>query len=142
MSAQEVMLGFQWLYSTLTTNTELMTAAPGGLYRGIAPPNTATPFIIMSYSAGLDVLTANAVRLFDDLTYQVKVVGPASATTSIAQAAELLDEMLARVSMATTDGGLILSCNRQTPLQVDEPVNGVLWTNIGGFYRLEIQKAS
>lgn len=138
----EVMMGFDWIKSTLKGDATLMSLAPGGVYRAMAPETATTPFIVMSFQGGSDVVTANAFRLMDDLLFQVKVVGPASITNTLVQAANRLDALLGGPTRGTLSTGYILACYRQSPYQYDDLINAELTTYIGGLYRLEIQSTS
>lgn len=90
----EVMYGIQWLVATLSADSTLAGYAPGGIWRGLAPPATTTPFVIVAHQAGTDSLTMNAFRLFSEIVYQVKAVGPASVTTQITNAAGRIDQLI------------------------------------------------
>ena len=94
----EGVYGLQWLRATLAADSTLATAAPGGVYRGVAPPGVLTPFVIISLQSGIDVLTVNAYRLMSQPLYQVKAVGPASVMTTIVAAANEIDALLGRSS--------------------------------------------
>jgi hypothetical protein len=142
VSSHETALGFSWLYSTLVGDTTLSGYASGGVYRSMAPPQTTTPYVIMSFQAGTDVVTMNGFRLIDDTIFQVRAVGPGSKSQQIAQAAGRLDALLSIPSSGVTAGGAILSCYRESPLTFDELVNGELWNNMGGLYRVIIQRTS
>jgi hypothetical protein len=39
-----------------------------------------------------------------------------------------------------SNNAYILACWRETPLELDEIVNGEVWTNLGGIYRMEIEQ--
>ena len=138
MSVHEITMAFQFLVSTLSGDATLTSLAPGGVFRAMAPPQTATPFVILAFQSGTDTLTGNAVRMISRTTFQAKAVGPASQTATIAQAAARIDDLLKIVRNASTTGGIILDCYRSSPLQIDELVDGELWTNWGGMYDLEI----
>jgi hypothetical protein len=140
-SGHEVLLGYEWLKAVLTGDSTLMGYATGGVFHSLAPPNTAPPFVIMSYQAGIDVTTLNAFRLMDELSYQVKVVGPVTLMSTLALAAERIDILLGLAS-GTITGGYILSCYREQPLMMDELVNTEVWTNVGGLYRLQLEQTS
>jgi hypothetical protein len=86
--------GLQWLKSILLGSSALTIDAPGGIWRGLAPPGTATPFIIIAFMSGPDILTMNAIRLMTQPLFQVKAVGPASMTTQIVWAASDIDTLL------------------------------------------------
>ena len=146
MAGHEVALGYQFLYGVLSADTTLSGYAPGGVFRALAPPDTATPFVVMTYQAGSDSVTMNGFRMLDDLVFQVKVVGPATSMANIASAAERLDQLLGGTSAGPTSGvigsnlGQCLACYRQSPFSMDELQNAELWTNLGGLYRLIIEQ--
>jgi len=140
MSTHEVVAGFMWIYSVLSIDATLLASAPGGVYRSLAPPITASPYVIMAHQSGMDVVTINAFRLMDNLLYQVKAVGPSSQMVAIAAAAARIDQLLGLAS-GTVTGGYIGSCYREQPIFVDEsPINGEQYTNVGGLYRLQIKQ--
>lgn len=94
----EAYYGFQWLKSVLGADSTITANAPGGIWRGSAPSGTVTPYVIISLQSGLDVLTINAVRLMTQPLYQVRAIGPAGISTTIAAAAAEIDALLARTS--------------------------------------------
>lgn len=141
MSTAETIAGFTWLYNTLSGDSQLASLAPGGVWRAMAPPGTATPFVVFAMQSGTDVLTMNAARLMTDNLFQVKAVGPAKSMQAVADAAARVDDLLKRTD-GTVAGGAVLACYRESSLQLDELVTGELWTNLGGMYRLQIQQIS
>lgn len=145
MSGHEVMLTYEWLSSTLKADSALTSIATGGIWRGSAPPETTTPYVVMNMQAGRDITTMNGVRIYDNLLFQVKAIGPATITDELLAAANEIDRLLGRTSGVpfTADGfGLILACYRDSPVQIDSLVNGELWTDIGGLYRIYIEHTS
>lgn len=148
MSVHEVQIALSFLYSTLAGDATLASLTPGGIWRGKAPPlddngNTLpTPYVVLGMqSGGNDTLTANAVRVMSKPLYQVHATGQADATQAVANAASEIDTLLKRTSGAVT-GGLTLVCYRESPLEIDEDVNGEMWISIGGLYRLLLQQTS
>jgi hypothetical protein len=143
MSVHESYIGFLWLESVLGGDSTLAGYAPGGVWRGEAPPNTPTPFVVMAQQAGVDTNTINAFRLLVEMLYQVKAVGPASSTATIASAASRIDALIGKPpTSGSVAGGYVGASFRESPLMIDEIVNGEQWTTIGGLYRLEIQQTS
>jgi len=138
MAGHEVALGFEFLIGLLTDST-LQGYAPGGVRRAYAPPETTPPYVIVGYQAGHDVTTMNAFRMMSAMLYQVKVVGPSSGTSVLAQAAERIDQLIDQ-QKGTVAGGYTLACWRQSPLEVDELVSGELWTNLGGLYQVYLEQ--
>lgn len=142
----EVMAGFTWLEQTLSADSMLMSSVPGGIWRGLAPAGTATPFLILAHQTGRDITSAMGYRLYVEQLYQVKVVGPATEESTLIAAASRFDALLGGTTAGPASGSVagaaILSCYRQTTLELDEIVSGELWTNIGGLYALQIEATS
>jgi|SRR5579875_472272 len=144
MASHEEMLAYQYMVTTLSGDSTLMSYVPGGVYRNEAPPTSTTPpYIILSAQSGRDVTTANAYRIYSSILMNVWVVGPASlAATMIVPAVKRLDALigLVRTPQLTADGnGLILTCYRESPLSRDELINGEQWLNSGGAHRMYVQ---
>jgi hypothetical protein len=138
MATHEVMLGFAYLYGTLSIDATLLSLAPGGVYRALAPPVTATPYVIISYQAGTDIVNFRGVRGLASMLYQAKVVGPSNNTANLATAAARIDTVITTADQVSVTGGIIKACFRAQPLQVDELVTGEQWSNIGGLYRIMV----
>jgi len=140
MSVLEAYAGIEFLYNTLTGDSTLM-ALVTGIYRGMAADGTVPPYVILSLQAGTDTLTANAVRLLTQPLYQVSAMGPASMSTQLAQAAARIDDLLKR-TQGSVAGCRIDFCYREQPLLLDlPPTLGVMWSKIGGLYRMGIEQA-
>jgi len=144
----EIMLGYAYLSATLGPDATLQSLAPGGVNRAMAQPSTAIPYIIMAHQAGADTTTMNGFRVFSGLLYQVKAVGPATITATLAAAAARLDVLLGGppntppqnvpIIIGNVTVGMLYTVYREQPLEADEMVTGEQWTNIGGLYRLWI----
>jgi hypothetical protein len=111
------------------------------VWRSLAPDGTPTPFVIIAYQSGQDVLSMNVVRLMTDLLFQIKVVGPVSNISQVYSAVDEIDSLLKRTS-GSVSNGLVLACYRESPLELDELVNEQIWCNIGGLYRAVVQQTS
>src|SRR5260221_10660370 len=120
MSANEILLAYEFLTTTLNADSILTGLVTGGIWRGSAPVETVPPYIVMNFQAGSDVLTLNGVRIYDSLLFQIKTIGPAVQTTTLLSAVNEIDALLNRTSglQLTTDGlGSVLARFRQPPLQ-------------------------
>src|SRR5260221_14596117 len=95
-SGIEVYYGFQWLKSVLAADSTLTGFAPGGIWRGMAPSGTVTPFIVIAFQAGVEVLTVNAFRLFVAPLYPGKCVRAPTVTNTITHHAAALALFLHR----------------------------------------------
>lgn len=133
----EIAIGFEFLYATLSGDATLAALVTGGWWHDMAPAGTATPFGIMGLQSAPDTLTATATRLLAQPLYQVKVVGPASLYPSLVTAASRVDALLARTA-GSAGGFVIQACYRDGGIALPELVDGVLWSNLGGSYRLLI----
>lgn len=141
--SNEVGLGYQWLIALLTSDSTLEALVTGGWWRGMAPVSTVPAYGILSLQSGTDVITMNAFRMMTTCVYQVKVVGPASMTATLLQASARFDTLLSISPLSgVTSGGLVLSSYRQSPILLDELVDGELWTNSGGLYHLDIEQSN
>ena len=92
----EAAYGLQWLFATLSADSTLAGFAPGGIWRGMAPPTTVPPFVIVQHQAASDVLTLNAFRIMSNALFQVKAVGPGSASMigNLVSAASRIDQLI------------------------------------------------
>jgi hypothetical protein len=134
------MAGITFLFNTLSGDSALMALVPNGIFRGMAPDQTVPPFIVLSFMAGPDTNTANAVRMMTRPLYQVTVQGPAGMSTILAAAAARIDDLLKRAS-GSVAGARIDAFYREQPLLRDLPPSlGVMWSAIGGLYRGEIEQ--
>lgn len=114
--------------------TEILTdIATGGVWRGVAPEGTPTPFIVISLQGAADRGDVSGFRLMTEAVYLVKAVGPSRDYGDIIAVADDIDEALQRAS-----GESVQFCYREQPIAIDEMVNGAKWSNIGGLYRIII----
>lgn len=135
----EITVGYEWLYNLLANDPTGLGAIPiGGVFRGAAGDGTATPYIVMQYMGGHDVIGSGGHRIMADMPFHVYAIGPASSYANVKLAANRLDTLLQGAS-GTTSGGTVIACVRQSPISIEENVNGVLWTRFGGVYRIWAQ---
>ena len=136
----EVAEGREFLYAKLSGDATLngyLGAPSGCIWDEMAPPGTPTPFVIIGHQSDTDTLTATAIRIMARMYFQVKAVGPVTQAAAIRNAANRIDVLLARTS-GTSTTGIILACWRDGALDIPELVDGALWRNLGGMYRLEV----
>lgn len=139
--SNEVADGLNFLYTTLASDTALQAAAPGGVWRNIAPEATATPFVIIGWQGGIDHMTATANRLYSEIIYRVEAVGESQQFTALVTAANRIDALLGLIRLAAQSNYTVLACYRQQAMQREQVVDGVTWSHLGGFYRLSLQGA-
>ena len=141
MSANEVALTLEWLYGTLSGDGTLSGYAPGGVWRAEAPPSTTPPYVIMSYqpSQSHDEIVFGGARAYSDLYFEMLAVGPAKVTQTIANAAARIDTLITVATQTSVTGGIIMASYRTQPSEADVIVDGEMWTNIGGIYRVMVK---
>jgi|SRR5579862_1363345 len=134
----EVLRGYNWIRAQLLASSELVAAAPGGVWADVAPADTLAPWVIMTNQASPDVSNVSGIRLWTKATFQVVAYGPASSDATLTAIADLIDTQLHRQHGATGDA-YVNSCVRQSAIALGElRQDGVLWQRQGGFYVLEI----
>lgn len=139
-SAHEVALGFAWMMSVLTGDSTFPAQASGGIWRAkvpaeASPPLGSPPYCVLIYQAGSDSMRFGG-RAYSSMLFQARMVGPSISSATLETAAARLDTLLTLTVETAVTGGTIKACFRFQPLQLDEMVEGVEWTNIGGLYRL------
>lgn len=136
----EPMRGVAWIIATLEASTAFTTAAPGGVWRGVAPQSvTIYPLAVVQHQSGTDITGSNQVRLWTAGTYAVRIIGPADDDVALVAAADAADTAL-QDQHGTAQSGTIMECLREQPLgPLDEIVGGVRYTTVGGFYRLLVR---
>jgi hypothetical protein len=128
---------YEFLYTKLSGDSTLAGYATGGVWPDMAPPGTATPFVVFQLQSETDTLTMNVFRLLSRVVFQVKAVGPVNQRATLRNAANRIDVLLGRTN-GTTTNAIIEACYRDGVLNLAEIVDGALWSSIGGFYRLDI----
>lgn len=143
----ESVLALQFLDSVLAQDSTLLSYAPGGLRRGIAPAGTLSPFTAMlMQSPNQDTLTITAHRVLVRPLYQVVAVGidspgPLSQITQITNAASQIDTLLGGedgLRNISISGGFVSACYRESMIQATNEEQGQTWLLLGGLYRIEL----
>lgn len=136
----ETTQAYAWVDSTMRADSALMAAAVGGVWQGDADIGTTPPFAAYSRQAGSDVMTLQAIRLWSSILLQIKAVGPVSGYAALIVIANRIDALFKRVGpVGLAGGGGVLSCYRESEFELAEIVNGAMWSNLGGLYRIDLQ---
>jgi hypothetical protein len=136
MSLYEPLGGFDFIF------TRLNPLATGGAFVGIAPPDAATPYTVYSLQAGADLMVINGIRVWNDGLYLVKACGPVDESAAVYALAASNDAALHRQQNVSVESGagVMLACVReQTVVYSETVVNGGVWLNAGGLYRVYVQ---
>lgn len=132
----ETGLIYRWLYATLTGDTTLAALVPGGWFRTRAPAKTSGVFGILRFQGGSDANVAGGGRMALEAVYAVYAVGENAQT--LEQASTRIDVLLSQKA-ANVTGGRILSCVRESPLELPILDNGIARETSGGAYRITAQ---
>lgn len=131
----ETGLIYRWLYSTLTGDSTLAALVPGGWFRARAPKTTGV-FGILRFQGGSDANVSGGGRMALEAVYAVYAVGENAQT--LEQASARIDALLSQQA-ANVTGGRILSCVRESPLELPILDNGIARDTAGGTYRITAQ---
>jgi hypothetical protein len=147
----ESILAFQFFDLRLATDATLLSYAPGGLRRSIAPAGTLTPFTAMlMQSPNQDTLTITAHRVLVRPLFQIVAVGidspgPLSQIAQITNAANQIDTLLGRedgLRNIGITGGFVSACYRESMIATTQEEEGQTWQILGGLYRIELYSTS
>lgn len=147
----EAALGLQFFDIRLASDVTLLSYAPGGLRRGIAPAGILSPFTGMALqSPNQDTLTSTAIRVLVRPLYQVVAVGidspgPLSQIQQIIDAAAQIDALLGGedgLRNIAILNGYIYACYRESTIATTMEEEGQTWFLNGGLYRLELKSTS
>lgn len=135
----EIVQAFQWVDTTIRADTALMTAATGGVFQGIADISVVAPYASYRQQSSMDVLTMNAVRLFNRIVMQIKGVAPSSKYATLITIADRIDELFKRVGPVTLPTGGVLEAHREQIISYEELTSGVQYCHLGGLFLIELQ---
>lgn len=88
----------RWLFTQLTTDTQLATLLGGRVYVDVAPLGINYPLAVMTFIAGQQVGNASADRVMDDEVWQIAVWTNQANYTSIETAADRIRTVLHKAS--------------------------------------------
>ena len=120
-----------WLKATLDN----AVGVSDRVYFDVAPQSTSFPLAIFQYQTGSDTMVVNARRVFSDMSWIVKAVDRETSIATLRNVAGSIDAALHRAE-GTADGGTVLYCTRESPFQLTEEIDGVLYRHLGGVYRI------
>lgn len=134
----EVAMGLAYLKSALSGDSTLNGYAPGGIRRGMAQPQAASPYITMKHQSGVDAPVFGGGRAYSDILYEIRVWGPASGTQALVNAASRVETLISTATPVAVTGGTIKACFRSQTIQDEEDPDGEQWSCFGGVYRMFI----
>ena len=137
----EVQQAKKWIYDKLSANSDIATAVGTNILTRVPNPRPAR-YIIYNLMAGSDIKGVGKNRQATSALFQVRQVNVGDPDTT----ARLVDKRLDDVLQITADdlsGDYYFSADREQPIDRPEyDAAGVLYSNVGGLYRVWIRKAA
>lgn len=135
----EVARALEWIFVTLSTDATIENLVADRVHEGVAPQDTAYPFVIFNHQGGADVRGVGTYRAFDNSLYQVKAVTQSESYDEAVAIADAIDNALQGAS-GTASGGYIGPAVREQTLMLTEVSKGIVYKSAGGLYRLAAQE--
>jgi hypothetical protein len=131
----------QALIAKLTSDATLTAAAPGGIFRDMAPQGIATPFVIVTQMSHADAYAIGS-QAYEELLYLVKVVDQANSGSAAQTAADRVQSLLQNATLAITGyrSLLVQREERVAYVEVDDESDR-RWQHRGGLYRVYAEAA-
>ena len=122
------------VYSVL--NVEAVTnEATGGVFNGIAPHNTAPPYVVFQAMSKVDEYWNFASGRGGSAIYMVKAIDRSPWPKSAGDIDTQIDSVMQDASLSITSHSL-LWCRREEDVYLVEDQEGVIYQHIGGLYRI------
>lgn len=126
----------EFIYGLLNGDATLTGLLAGGIKPGgSAPQGTPYPFVTYQMMSSIDLMVVDAIRIWTNLVYLVKVVGESADYQTLRAVVARIDALLHRASGTATDG-TIWACVREQSIRMPEVVSGKQFRHDGGLYRL------
>ena len=143
MSTFETAVVSAWLYETLSGDTGLVAAAPGGIWQDVAPPDITSPIVVFTLYDNHDVHAVGAIRIMNNSGWLIKGISPGWGVEDSKALAAEIDDLLQAKSGAPADGkGVIVSCVRERIVDYTEMDGPNIWRHVGGVYSIQAQRGS
>ena len=122
------------IIAKLANDATLTTAAPGGVYRDIAPQGVASPFVIVTQMAHGDEYAIGS-QAYEELTYLVKAVGSGTSGNAAQTAADRIHALLQGATLTITGyRSLIVQRAERVGYVEVEDASDRRWQHRGGMY--------
>ena len=109
------------------------TAAPGGVYNTMAPLGTKPPYVVFQAVSKVD--DYSFASRYAQALYQVKAVSRSPWPKEASDIDDDIDTALQNAVLTIT-GYLLLYVLRESDFYLVEAVDGTIWHNVGGNYRI------
>jgi len=124
----------KWLYSKMTTDTQLATALGGRVYSEIAPQHTQYPCVVFQQVSSLAIANVSVDPIMDDELWQVRIVVDKPDYTAIETIADRIKAVLHKAS-----GTGVIGCVYEGLQRLSETESGKFYQSIILEFRLFTQ---
>lgn len=130
----------RFIRAKLIQQSTLASLISTRVFRDVAPPDAAYPYVLMTLAAAEDLRALEAVKVWTNTLWQVEYWSRTNDDGVIAQGAALIDTALHKASGAMTGAtygnGNVYTTYRERALSLPAEVDGdVIWRRGGGEYR-------
>jgi hypothetical protein len=128
------------LIAKLTGDATLMAAAPGGVYREVAPQGVQEPFIIVQQMTHEDQYLLRRQEAFESFLYLVKAVQQSMTAAAVQTCADRIHVLLQNGTMSPTGYNLTLMQREEriATVEIDED-RDLRYQHRGGLYRVIVE---
>ena len=110
------------------------------VWEGVAPEGTPFPYVVFTVAEPQDVATVPATRVMVRAGLQVKAIGKGPSYRPLVPLVQRIDAALQGArNKATSQGGMVLSCERLSAIQYPEQDQGIEYRHLGGSYQVHAQ---
>lgn len=131
----------EWLYTTLTADSQLMTDLPGGFHHGTAPKLLGYPFGSFQLQApGQDTTSISRRRILSNGLWLVRGIGVVGdSDQNLDRIAGRIDDVIDRAS-GSAGAGFVYMATREAPWMPPPYLEeGIKFAEAGGLYRIWVQ---
>jgi len=122
-----------WITDVLNGNAALVGDR---VYAYMAPPDAVFPYIVFNFVSGVPLAVVNAIKIWEEMIYQVKAIGKTSSPASLEAIATKIEELLHRKQGTVTNGEVLTSQHEAAVSYPELGDNGVRYHHLGGLYRI------
>ena len=134
----------KWIYDSLVGDSENNAIVSGRIYADRVPAGTTPvyPYELYNLMAGTDVQGVGTVRESTSALFQIRVVTSGSPDTNARKAEYRIDQVLGGAKNQISGDYMFTSWRTDPVDRAEYDQTQKLYQNIGGLYRLWIQKVA
>ena len=148
MTGVEGLIVSEWVMSALAADAQIGAALGlvagqsigSRVWEGVAPEGTPFPHVVFTVVEPQDIGTVPLIRVMVRVGLQVKAIGKGPSYRPLIPVVQRIDAALqGAVNRPTSQGGMVLSCERVSAIQYPEMDQGVEYRHLGGTFQVHAQ---